>query len=35
MDVSLHGKRRKLRQDEDINALEYIVIIIFLSLELY
>jgi hypothetical protein len=26
-EVSLRGKRRKLRQNEDINASEYIVII--------
>jgi hypothetical protein len=34
-DVSLRGKRRKLRQDEDINALEHIIIIMFLFLDLY
>jgi hypothetical protein len=32
-DVSLRGKRRKLRQDEDINASEHMVIIMFLSSE--
>jgi hypothetical protein len=32
-DVSLRGKRRKLRQDEDINASEHMVMIMFLSSE--
>jgi hypothetical protein len=32
-DVSLRGKRRKLRQDEDINASEHMVMIMFLHSE--